>query len=296
MAKIKKVHFRNYALIFGFLFFLVGSCSSSSDSEPVNDDSQEDVNDDTDDTDDTNTDPNGLNTRFVFNENLVIEHSWNTGGCDSPPCDTDEDALNNVFDNSLPNDPYFYMEADEVELNLECQKEKGRRAEFKQISEGPLTSYSKMEFEARYYDIPDGGFTIAQVHNRGGNSNKPFFRLELHNNKLETVIRKDPEVSSSQTSFSKVDYPLLNGEDYDLSLLKVILEKDGGFTNITVIQEGTVILEESFQPDPSTRWVSDNGIANGYYLKAGAYNAATTHTENLILGYTTFTFETDDLN
>ncbi len=277
-----------YLFAFSLLFILIGNCSS--------DDSDSQEQSQQDDDDDDPQDPNNLNTRFVFTNNLVIEHSWNTGGCDSPPCDTDQDALTNVFNNSLPNDPYFYMGADEVELNLECQPEKGRRAEFKQISEGPLTSYSKMEFEALYYDIPDGGFTIAQVHNRGGNSNKPFFRLELHNNKLETVIRRDPEVSSNQTTFTKVDYPFLNGVEYSLFPLKVILEKDNGFVKITVIQDGTLILNQSFQPDTSTDWVNDNGIANGYYLKAGAYNAATAHTENLVLGYTTFKFETDDLN
>ncbi|BAO75462.1 hypothetical protein WPG_1232 [Winogradskyella sp. PG-2] len=249
-----------------------------------------------DDDDDDDDDPNGLATRFVFNSNLVIEHSWNTGGCDSLPCDTDQDALTDVFANSLPNDPYFYMNADEVELNLACQPQKGRRAEFKQISEGPLTSYSKIEFEALYYDIPDGGFTIAQLHNRGGSSNKPFFRLEIHDDKLETVIRKDPEVSSSQTTFSKTDFSFLNGQDYSLFPLKVILVKDNGSVNITVLQDDTVILDESFQPETSTNWVTDNGIANGYYLKAGVYNAATTHSENVIVGYRTFKFETNDLN
>jgi len=55
-----------------------------------------------------------------------------------------------------------------------------------------------------------------------------------------------------------------------------------------------VILDQSFQPDSTTRWVTDTGIANGDYLKAGLYNAAVTHTENLILGYSTFKFATED--
>ena len=271
------------------------SVNCSSDSSVDRNQGQGDISNG-DDSDQSNSGEasSALNQRFVFNQFLVIEHSWNTGGCDSPPCDTDEDALINVFDNSLPDDPYFYMEADEEELNLECQQERGRRAEFKQISEGPLTSYSKMEFEGVYYDIPEDGFTIAQVHNRGGNSNKPFFRLELHRNKLETVIRKDPEVNSSDTSFDKVDYPFLNGGDYNLFPLKVILEKSGGFAHITVMQDNSIILDQSFQPDSTTDWLNNSGIANGFYLKAGAYNAATTHTEHLILGYKTFVFETDD--
>jgi len=287
LLKLKGYIFK-YVFALSLFTFLLGSCSSE-DSTPLEEFQEEDDDDDQDN-------PSDLELRFVFNDNLVIEHSWNTGGCDSPPCDTDQDALTNIFDNSLPNDPYIYMEADEVELNLECQPEKGRRAEFKQISEGPLSSYSKMEFEALYYDIPEGGFTIAQVHNRGGNSNKPFFRLELHNDKLETVIRRDPEVSSSETTFNKIDFPFLNGENYNLFPLKVVLEKSNGFVHITVMQDSTIILDESFQPETSTNWVTNNGIANGYYLKAGVYNAATTHNENIVLGYTTFDFETDDLN
>jgi len=78
--------------------------------------------------------------------------------------------------------------------------------------------------------------------------------------------------------------------------LEVVLEKNNGFVYITVKQDEIVILNESFQPNPSTDWVNDSGINNGYYLKAGIYNAATTHTENIILGYTTFKFETDDQN
>ena len=94
----------------------------------------------------------------------------------------------------------------------------------------------------------------------------------------------------------QVDYPFLNNQNYSLFPLKVTLEKDSGSVHITVLQEDTVILDQSFQPQANTRWVTDNGIANGFYLKAGAYNAATTHSENLILGYTTFMFETDDVN
>jgi len=124
----------NYILFFCVLIFPVFSCSSD-DSSSTNEQIQEELEDD-DPIDDPTEE---LNARFVFNQNLVIEHSWNTSGCDSPPCDTDQDALNNVFNNSLPNDPYFYMEDDIVELNLKCQSEKGRRAEFKQISEN---SYS----------------------------------------------------------------------------------------------------------------------------------------------------------
>ncbi|WP_299108598.1 polysaccharide lyase family 7 protein [uncultured Winogradskyella sp.] len=288
--KVKTIRLSQILLCGLFIFLFVG-CSSddtTSDSED-----EQDISDDDPIIDD---EPSDLEERYVFGENLVIEHSWDTDGCDSPPCSTNQDNLNAVFENTLPNDPYFYMDDDEIELNLVCQLEKGRRVEFKQTTEGPLTSYSKMEFEGVYYSIPDGGMTIAQVHNRGGNSNKPFFRLELHSDKLETVIRKDPEVSSSQTSFIKMDFPFVNNGNYTLFPLKVTLEKNNGFVSVKVMQDDIVIVDEDFQADTTTDWANDTGIANGFYLKAGLYNAATTHTENLTLGYTTFMFETDDTN
>ncbi len=280
-----------------FSCFIIGSCSSDEVNTPEDIESNEDDTDDIDDseTDDTDEDEtSSLAERFVFNENLVIENSWNTGGCASPPCDTNEDNLANTFVNSVPDEPYFFYNEEDLELKLVSQQERGRRIEFKQRSEGPLSSFSKIEFEAKYYDITDGGITIAQVHNRGGSGNKPFFRLELHNDKLETVIRKDPEVSSSDTTFDKVDYSFVDGAGYDQSTLKVILEKSDGFIRITVEQNEVIILNESFQPDTSTRWVTDTGIANSYYLKAGIYNAADEHTKELVAGYTKVSFESND--
>lgn len=289
-------------LIFLFLF----SCSEEAanviedDIVANEDNNQDDEAEDEEDTEDGNEseeedETSSLTERFVFDENIVIENSYNTGGCGNPPCDTNDESLVGIFNNAVPDDPYFYLSEDQSELNLECQLEKGRRIEFKQISSGPLTSSSKIEMEGIYYDIPNNGVTIAQVHNRGGNSNKPFFRLVLHRDALETVIRKDPEVNSSDTSFTKDDsFTFIDGEDYDQSSLKVVVEKRGGFVHINVEQNGVVILDESYEPDPTTRWVSDTGIANGFYLKAGMYNDDGPHTKDLVVGYSTVKFESND--
>lgn len=239
-------------------------------------------------------DSSNLTERFVFDENIVIEHSYNTGGCDSPPCTTISESLVDVFVDAVPNDPYFYLSEDASELNLECQLDKGRRAEFKQVSEGPLTSFSKLELEGTYYDIPDDGVTIAQVHNRGGSSNKPFFRLVLSKDELQTVIRKDPEVSSSDTSFKKEEFSFINGADYDGSPLKVVVEKSNGLVHISVEQNNVLILDESYSADATTDWVNDTGIANGFYLKAGLYNDDGPHSKELVVGYTTVVFTSDD--
>lgn len=266
-------------------------------SDDIDTNEETDMPDDTDDNGDTTDVDEGesLTERYVFDKNLVIEHSYNLGGCDSPPCDTDSEGIEHAFaNNNVPNDPYFYLSSDEAELNLLCQLDKGRRAEFKQISRGPLTSFASLELTGVYYDIPSKGVTIAQVHNRGGNSNKPFFRLVLHPDGLETVIRKDPEVSSSQTSFSKKDFSFLNNADYDKFVLTTTVEKSNGLVHINVLQDGVSVLDESYGADSTTKWVTDTGIANGFYLKGGLYNDDGPHTEDLIVGYTSVLFSSDD--
>ena len=300
-------------LLVAFYISFLGSCSSSDEStvediivsqdddnadnegDSTDGDSTDGDSDNGDDDDSADDDMTAeLERRFVFDRNIVIENSYNTGGCGNPPCDTNDESLVGVFVNAVPDDNYFSLSEDQSELNLECQLEKGRRIEFKQISEGPLTSFSRIELEGVFYDIPNNGVTIAQVHNRGGSGNKPFFRLVLHEDGLETVIRQDPEVSSGDTEFDKFDFAFSDGGDYDVSSLKIVVEKSNGSVHINVEQNGVMIVDQSYAPDPTTRWVSNTGIANGFYLKAGLYNDDGPHTKNLVAGYSTVKFESND--
>jgi len=294
-----------YCLFAILCLAFLGGCSSDQDNtedqEMVSEDNGGDNPDPIEDGNNNDNPDNGgedvtasLLERYVFDENIVIEHSYNTGGCESPPCDTDEDSLVDIFVNTMPNAAYFSLSEDTSELLLECQLDKGRRAEFKQISKGPLSAFAKLEFQGVYYDIPANGVTIAQVHNRGGTSNKPFFRLVLHEDGLETVIRKDPEVSSSNTTFQKETFSFIDGANYDQSSLTIAIEKSDGFVHISVDQNGVLILNESYQPENTTEWVNNNGIANGFYLKAGLYNDDGPHTKNLVVGYATVVFESND--
>lgn len=271
------------------LLFMV--CSCSEDNETIPED-MEDMTITPEEPEEMEESEEG--DSFVFANDLVMEHSYNTGGCDDGPCDTIDEDLDDVFENGQPNDPYFFETNNGMELNLKCQPDEGRRTEFKQISRGPLTRVSRIEFEAVYFDIPNEGMTIAQVHNRGGSSNKPFFRLELHKNELETVVRQDPEVDSNQTSFDKVSYNFPDNADYNGESIKVILEKNNGTVHLNVMLGNTLLIDESYSPDTSTNWVTDSGIANGYYLKAGIYNPSAPHTGDILMQYTVFKYESDD--
>ncbi len=246
---------------------------------------------------DSSTLVENLEDRFSFNTtNLVIENSYQEL-CTRTPCNTTDESLVDVFVNEVPDDPYFSLSADQSTLDLSCKAEEGRRIEFKQKSEGPLTSFSILEMEGVYFDVPaNGGVTIAQVHNRGGSGNKPFFRLVLHEDHLETVVRRDPEVSSRDTTFDKFDFYFVGGVGtlYNQEELRVVVSKSGGFVHINVEQEGVTIIDQSYAPNASTRWVTNNGIANGFYLKGGLYNDAVDHTNDLRLSFSSVFFETED--
>jgi len=295
-------YYRMYSLIIMCILFIGFSCSSEDiGAIQVADQNAEEeiiVNDppDPNDGDDNDPPPAGDDERFAFDNFLVMEHSYNTGGCTPGPCDTIDTSLNDVFANGQPDDPFFFLAENGVDMNLKCQEQEGRRAEFKQVSEGPLTVASRMEFEGVYFDVPQEGMTIAQVHNRGGNSNKPFFRLELHDDELETVVRMDPEVSSSDTTFDKVSYPFSNGANYNGEPIKILIEKGNGVVHLIAEHNGVILIDDTYAPESNTNWVTDNGIANGYYLKAGIYNPAADHTQDIVMQYTSFVFESDDTN
>ena len=59
---------------------------------------------------------------------------------------------------------------------------------------------------------------------------------------------------------------------------------------------GVILIDDTYTPESNTNWVTDNGIANGYYLKAGIYNPAADHTQDIVMQYTSFTFESEDTN
>jgi len=285
-----------------FIFLVSASCSSE-DVVAIqgNNQDEEEVIINNPPNDYTNTDDDmdmddAANSSFFFDYNLVMEHSYNTGRCTPGPCDTIDTSLNDVFASGQPDDPFFFLAENGVDLNLKCQEQEGRRAEFKQVSEGPLSTPSRMEFEGVYFQVPEEGMTIAQVHNRGGNSNKPFFRLELHDNELETIARMDPEVSSSDTSFDKESYPFSNGANYNGEPIKILIEKGNGLVHLVAEHNGVILIDDTYAPESNTNWVTDNGIANGYYLKAGIYNPVADHTQDIVMQYTSFVFESEDTN
>ena len=244
-----------------------------------------------------------LRERFVFDNNIVIENSYNTE-CDRTPCRTIDEDLFDIFDSEdrLPDDNYFAFSDDLSVLTLECQLNKGRRIEFKQDSDGPLTTFSQLEMEGVFFDIPEdeptgngGGVTIAQVHNRGASSgNKPFFRVVLHENRLETVVRQRPVVSSNESRFDRENFQFLDGEDYDGSPLRIIVGKENNSVFITIYQNDVMIVNETYQPEAGTDWIDDAGIADGFYLKGGMYNDDVDHTKNLVASYTRVIFNSND--
>lgn len=274
-----------------------------------------------------------LSERFVFDENIVIENSYTQDVCERIPCGTMDEDLFDIFDSEerLPDDPYFEFSEDLSVLNLRCKFNEGRRIEFKQDSEGPLTTPSILTMEGRFFDIPSEGVTIAQVHNRGSltGGDKPFFRVVLHEDRIETVLRGLPVVSSSNSNFFREEYQFLGGENYTSdSVLRIVIGKGQGHVFLSVEQDGeflTVEQQGEFALDPVTPdrtypvrtyvpvsvaegtrdsaigngsfvgWDSES-IVDGFYLKGGLYNDEIDHTEDLEASFTTVIFDSEDTN
>ena len=136
------IRFRLSSLFILFLLCIGISCSSEDvgaieGSNP--DDEDVVVNNPPDNMDDTNMDDDDTmstdDDRFFFDNFLVMEHSYNTGGCTPGPCDTIDTSLSDVFNSGQPDDPFFFRAENGIDLNLKCLPDEGRRAEFKQVSD-----------------------------------------------------------------------------------------------------------------------------------------------------------------
>ncbi len=194
---------------------------------------------------------------------LQIEESWyttinNSGTYSTTSHDID---LSNTID-----EEYFYENSAGTQLNLKCKAENGRRAEFKEPTggEGPLTEYRKIDFTAAYYNIPENGVTIAQVHNRGDGGGKPLFRLELEaNGTLKTVLRDLPNGTS--TTNTNIIHNFIYDEG---SSIRIILKKYNDLIYLKIRQNNSWIINTTFEaPDA---W-NENDVKDYYYLKAGVY-------------------------
>jgi hypothetical protein len=210
--------------------------------------------------------------------NLQIEESWNATINNNGTYSTTSHSidLTNTVD-----EEYFYENNDESELNLKCKAEDGRRAEFKEPTgdEGPLTQYRKIDFTASYYNIPENGVTIAQVHNRGDGGGKPLFRLELEaDGTLKTILRDLPNGTSPTDTKSIPNFEYDEGSN-----IRIILKRNNGLVYLKIRQNSSWVINTTFEAPEA--W-SSSDVEYYYYLKAGVYTEG--NDEEATVNYTKF--------
>ena len=136
-----------------------------------------------------------------------------------------------------------------------------------------------MLYRAKFKDYPDGGVTIAQVHNRGG-AGRPLLRVEIKEGEIEFVITDTHVKGAGEThEVAGPDYI----ENTYLDLLFEVGNDQIRATVVTTSGSKTVTYTRNNSNDDfniSNTWYqsgvsnSNNGISldEGFYFKAGVYN------------------------
>jgi hypothetical protein len=139
----------------------------------------------------------------------------------------------------------------------------GNRTEWKEIEESSLTNGKSMTYKAKVESIPQNGVTIAQIHNRGNNVNRPWLRVFIDDDrKIKIKVTTNNPSNSSGTYQEYTGATYAQGSEYILAITY-----NGGGANVKVTtSSGSTIINKTISP--SSSW---NSYSNTYYFKAGVY-------------------------
>lgn len=189
-------------------------------------------------------------------QDLVVETSWTTGDTSDrdtfTACGVDDENWMDKYSNG--------------NVTLKCLSGDGHRTELKEDSgdEAGLWSNKKMNFNAVYTDIPENGVTIAQVHNRHDDVERPFIRV---------YIDDDLKIKIKRTNTNMDDKD--KEADYTTWISSYTYSAGQNLSFRSEIKGGKVIIiiwhnNKKFQKyvSPTSNW---SDYAQDYYYKAGLY-------------------------
>lgn len=191
--------------------------------------------------------------------NLVVETSYDTNDTkdkdEYPACGMDDKDWSGKHSNG--------------KIWLKSLKGDGHRTELKENSgkENNLKKYKKMEFKAQYYNIPEHGVTIGQVHNRHGDVKRPLARLYIDSDnkiKIKETLTTPNDGTSTYKIYTKSQMPAVESG----KLVRVIIWTGLGNkrrATIRVIYEDVTWTQHIWADED---W---NDYTDKYYLKAGVY-------------------------
>jgi len=237
----------------------------------------------------------GTNGVFDFGGVFDIETSDNCG------TDTGTDTKDYV---TIPNNTsriqngLTFFENINGNYILQSCNQKGTRTEWKQSSAFSLSEKRKIIYNAKFYDYPSAGVTIAQIHNRGG-AGRPLLRVEIINGEIEFII-VDTYVKGEGSAHEVVGPEYEEGTYLDLSL------ETGGDEIIATVTTTkgtkTVVYTKNNSSDDyniNDNWYnttvnnSNNGIYldEGFYFKSGVYNDSGNNSDHPKAEFTSFKYE-----
>ena len=200
--------------------------------------------------------PNGTCSTTVNFEYLVVETRWisqNTSDRDTfAACTVDGEDWMDKYDTDI--------------VMLTCLAGDSHRTELKENTgdETALDHYKKMEFTAKFTNIPENGVTIAQIHNRGTDVKRPWIRLYIDNNKLIKIKETETNPTGSNSDYTTYTGPEYT-ENQEVIITFITGENDDKKAEISVELEEITWSQTLF---PNEAW---NSKSDTYYLKAGVY-------------------------
>lgn len=171
------------------------------------------------------------------------------------------DDLEDYYDNNI-----FWLSTNN-RMVLESHKTKSKRTELKETASNSLGTFHAMYYVAYVDNIPDGGVTIAQIHNRAG-AEKPLLRVEIgEDRKLHIIESLTIEKDDSGSQYYEKRESSFTYKENTAIIVKLTL-KSNGKVQAYVKYDGET-FSRTFTPESD--WKSSS-ISNGYYFKAGVYN------------------------
>lgn len=203
-----------------------------------------------------------------------IESSSHLISSTSKTTTTEPDAT----DTSVFSD-YFYKSSGYY--HLKSAPYDGKRTEWKESTERPLTSSKTLKYEAKVTRIPENGVTIAQVHNRGG-VNRPYIRVYIEDDHIH-IKETTNSLTNSTGTYKTYPEDDENGNTDDIAYnegdkFKVQMKMGSGKVNI-MIETSSYSYEVNLTPS-----ILPSSYKEDFYFKAGVYTEGN-NTEPVIRFY-----------
>lgn len=210
--------------------------------------------------------PGALNQFKASLKKMDLEHHWNGGA--------DQDNHANPQNSGACDVDFFTRCGNQMVLSSTGGVDDRTELKLPSAYNQSLNNYSQMRFTAQIVDIPSSsisskqnkGVTIAQIHNRGTNVERPLARIDIagYRKKVRATFAHGYKKTDGDTSIDLLDY-----DEGDSMYVRLRINSDGNAISLYVRNFTQNIIE-------SGTWVIDDGSnwfnkTSTFYYKTGVY-------------------------